>query len=26
LLRERYERIGIWQVTRGTVALYRYRG
>jgi mannosyltransferase len=25
LLRERYERIGTWQVSRGTVALYRYR-
>ena len=26
LLRERYERIGIWPVRNGTVALYRYRG
>jgi mannosyltransferase len=26
LLRERYERIGLWQVSRGTVGLYRYRG
>jgi hypothetical protein len=26
VLRERYERIGIWQVSRGTVGLYRYRG
>lgn len=26
LLGERYERLGIWHVTRGTVALYRYRG
>jgi mannosyltransferase len=26
LLRDRYDRIGIWQVSRGTVALYRYRG
>ena len=25
LLRERYERIGIWPVGNGTVALYRYR-
>jgi mannosyltransferase len=25
-LRERYERIGVWQVKSGTVALYRYRG
>jgi mannosyltransferase len=26
LLRKEYERIGIWQVSRGTVGLYRYRG
>ncbi|GAA3958518.1 glycosyltransferase family 39 protein [Actinoplanes auranticolor] len=26
LLRKDYERVGIWQVSRGTVGLYRYRG
>lgn len=26
LFQQRYERVGIWQVSRGTVALYRYRG
>lgn len=26
LLREKYERLRVWQVRRGTVALYRYRG
>lgn len=26
VLRERYERVGIWPVRSGTVALYRYRG